>query len=364
MGNTACGAKRRQALANRRLGAAAAADSNIAASSQYSDTSGQYSSGYGGGGGGGYVYAMMCPEGIDQDIALAATAAALAVGIYVVYRQITLQTGGRKRRALIDKPVEEDVKFWDSVYAGLEEFEDKVDKIANGQDDNSWIGQLYQQFSSNIGIDGSKIDDDDIGDKDGLEPPILDETWGLEDIHKLHESEEENSDEPRSISKRDVKDNQIQNDEDDVDDGNLDVISDLMGLEGESKCKARLFSCLGNVAKGSMHYMNEPGGVTGALQKVFFRVAFHGGIGNVWKALMTIPEARKIKRCMNKQDDCMAFEVLRKEVETLDGNGERFISEEQRLLINPEFVESMDNSDGSEKFSPEDQAIEDASTDY
>ena len=78
--------------------------------------------------------------------------------------------------------------------SGLEEFEDKVDKIANGQDDNSWIGQLYQQFSSNIGIDGSKIDDDDIGDKDGLEPPILDETWGLEDIHKLHESEEGNID--------------------------------------------------------------------------------------------------------------------------------------------------------------------------
>ena len=74
----------------------------------------------------------------------------------------------------------------------MEEFEDKVDKIANGQDDNSWIGQLYQQFSSNIGIDGSKIDDDDIGDKDGLEPPILDETWGLEDIHNLHESEEGN----------------------------------------------------------------------------------------------------------------------------------------------------------------------------
>ena len=61
----------------------------------------------------------------------------------------------------------------------------------------------------------------------------------------------------------------------------------------------------------------------------------------------------------------MAFEVLRKEVETLDGNGEKSISEEQwRLLINPEFVESMDNSDGSEKFSPEDQAIENTSTDY
>ena len=67
---------------------------------------------------------------------------------------------------------------------------------------------------------------------------------------------------------------------------------------------------------------------------------------------------------MNKQNSCLAFEILRKEVETLDGNRENFISEKQRLLINPEFVESMDNSDGSEQFSPEDQAIEDASTDY
>ena len=73
----------------------------------------------------------------------------------------------------------------------------------------------------------------------------------------------ENFDEPRNISKRDVKNNTINDDEVDVDDDNLDVISDLMGLEGESKCKARLFSCLGNVAKGSMHYLNEPGGATG-----------------------------------------------------------------------------------------------------
>lgn len=72
----------------------------------------------------------------------------------------------------------------------MEEFEDKVDKIANGQDDDSWISQLYNQFSSNLGMDGSKIDDSDIGPKEGLEPPILDETWGLEDIHRLHEQEE------------------------------------------------------------------------------------------------------------------------------------------------------------------------------
>merc|ERR1711860_454784 len=72
---------------------------------------------------------------------------------------------------------------------GLEEFEDKVDKIANGQDDESWIGQLYNQFSTNLGIDGGKIDDEDIGSMDGLEPPIIDEKWGLEDIRKLHEPE-------------------------------------------------------------------------------------------------------------------------------------------------------------------------------
>ncbi len=73
-----------------------------------------------------------------------------------------------------------------SIISGLEEFEDKVDKIANGQDDDSWIGQLYRQFSSSFGIDGAEINDSGL-DKDGLEPPILDETWGLEDIKKLHE---------------------------------------------------------------------------------------------------------------------------------------------------------------------------------
>ena len=96
MGNSNCGAKKRaQALANRRLGSAAAAssvDSLNAGSALYpttADQTGAYSSGYGGAGAGsGYVYAMMCPEGIDQDISLLATAAALAVGIYVVYRQV------------------------------------------------------------------------------------------------------------------------------------------------------------------------------------------------------------------------------------------------------------------------------------
>ena len=39
-------------------------------------------------------------------------------------------------------------------------------------------------------MDGSKIDDSELGPKEGLEPPILDETWGLEDVRKLHETDE------------------------------------------------------------------------------------------------------------------------------------------------------------------------------
>ncbi len=77
-------------------------------------------------------------------------------------------------------------------------------------------------------------------------------------------------------------------------------------------------------------------------------------------------QARRIKRCMNKQDECIAFEVLAKEVETFggdqdiqDADNSSKTSTKDRLLINPEFVESMDKSDGSEKFSPEDQKLED-----
>ena len=91
MGNIgSCGKKARRkaaAQANRRAGQAA--DPAFAGSNQYeqqlasSDLYGAAQSGYG-----GVSYGMECPQGIDQDIALLATAAALAVGIYVVYRHV------------------------------------------------------------------------------------------------------------------------------------------------------------------------------------------------------------------------------------------------------------------------------------
>lgn len=264
--------------------------------------------------------------------------------------------------------------LWDDWQEkGLEEFEDKVDKIANGQDGDSWISQLYNKFSSSLGVDGNSVDAMDMGDPEGLEPPILDETWGLEDIQKLHEQESgptgnvENEDQPvprrYKRSSSDPDDMMNITDEDDIDNQEEEEDEYTKSLAGQEKCRVKFWKCLGGVAQGSLHYMNEPGGISGAVQKMLFRVAFHGGMGNVWKALMTIPEARNVKRCMNKQDQCLSYEVLRQEVQQPFKEGQKKKGDDggqERLLINPEFVESMDNSDGSDMFSPEDQAIEDA----
>ena len=47
---------------------------------------------------GGYGAYSGCAEGINQNTALLATAAAIAVGAATLYRSITLQTMGRRRR--------------------------------------------------------------------------------------------------------------------------------------------------------------------------------------------------------------------------------------------------------------------------
>ena len=59
----------------------------------------------------------------------------------------------------------------------MEEFEEKIDRIADGEDssNDSWISKIYNQFSFFNDEDNSLAEED----MDGLEPPILDETWGL-----------------------------------------------------------------------------------------------------------------------------------------------------------------------------------------
>ena len=75
-------------------------------------------------------------------------------------------------------------------------------------------------------------------------------------------------------------------------------------------------------------------------------MAFQGAKGNLWGSLMSIPEARKIKLCMNENDKCEATEILKQETDT---------EMKDRLLVNPEFMANLDQSDGSQQFDDEEE---------
>jgi hypothetical protein len=44
----------------------------------------------------------------------------------------------------------------------LEEFENKVDQIAAGNDENSWIGKLYKKLSADYGKGNSTLSPDQV----------------------------------------------------------------------------------------------------------------------------------------------------------------------------------------------------------
>jgi hypothetical protein len=47
-----------------------------------------------------------------------------------------------------------------SIFSGLEEFENKVDQIAAGHEENSWISALYKKFSDNFISGNDNISED------------------------------------------------------------------------------------------------------------------------------------------------------------------------------------------------------------
>merc|ERR1712008_532706 len=135
--------------------------------------------------------------------------------------------------------------------------------------------------------------------------------------------------------------------------------------------------CLSHVVEGGLQYMDQPDGLLGFAKKSMFKIAFHGGLTNVWGEGMAIPEARQIKLCMTEHTECMSYEVLRREAhETLDSNDpmldmmyrkkkekeeeEKVKRDEkvekakakkrQRLIVNPDFVENLDTDDGSVQY--------------
>jgi hypothetical protein len=237
----------------------------------------------------------------------------------------------------------------------LEEFEEKIDRIADGKDtgDDSWISRIYNQFVGEYGEVDNELKDSDM---DGLEPPLLDEKWGLSAADNNNTTDDSNiADENTSRKKkRDVDDNEIADD---------DVPLEL--TKGEEKCRVDMWRCLSKVVEGSLHYMDNTDGLMGLAKKTMFKMAFHGGFSNIWSGVMSIPEARSVKRCMNTHEECVAYEVLNREVsDSLDPQDPEFdqvqdkmqdlasegSTKKRRIMVNPEFVQSLDQSDGSEAY--------------
>ena len=77
-------------------------------------------------------------------------------------------------------------------------------------------------------------------------------------------------------------------------------------------------------------------------------------------------QARQIKQCMNTHTECISYEILRRESQaSMDPSQVYKMKEDQevkgeaktekahkreRLIINPEFVESLDQGDGAQQF--------------
>jgi len=138
----------------------------------------------------------------------------------------------------------------------------------------------------------------------------------------------------------------------------------------EEKCRVDMWRCLSKVIEGGLHYMDKPEGLMGLAKKTMFKMAFHGGFSNVWSGIMTIPEARAVKKCMATHTECMSYEILRREAQaTLDPSDPAHSmydthtahiqevslthdkeDKKERLIINPEFVESLDTGDGSVQY--------------
>ena len=66
---------------------------------------------------------------------------------------------------------------------GLEEFQEKIENFGNDileENDPSWIGQMVKKFFR-LRSDEDELSDHNPEYDEGLEPPVLDLKWGLND---------------------------------------------------------------------------------------------------------------------------------------------------------------------------------------
>jgi len=288
----------------------------------------------------GYGYKEEDCPGIPVSL-LMLTLGGLGTLGYILYTKITMTERRRKKRNI-------EIDYMETLlYHGLEEFEEKIDRIAENKESNtSWISKIYKEFSEKYGKDNFENES-----LDGLEPPILDETWGL-GARKSSNFDNTTSNTFKLQEQGytiEVQKKRKQN-----------------NLIGESMCKKTIWRCFSSIIEDSLHYMENSEGLIGLAKKTMFKTAFHGSLSNVWKSLMSIPEARKIKKCMNKYQECIAYEIIVRgsisNSDTKDQDLREFINlteenviedhevenkiHRKRLIINPEFVQSLDQSDG------------------
>jgi len=152
----------------------------------------------------------------------------------------------------------------------------------------------------------------------------------------------------------------------------LEIMDDEEAEElssGEDKCRVEMWRCMSKVVESSLHYMDNPDGLMGLAKKTMFKMAFHGGFSNFWSGAMAIPEARAVKRCMNAHEECLSYEILNREItDSLDPNDPELNqvqdkmnklskNKKRRIMINPEFVQSLDTSDGSQQYDYDDEDV-------
>jgi len=301
----------------------------------------------GGGGGGASSYL--------SDGTLFALLAAAGLAFYILYTAVTAAAGGRRRRRSLPGTKSADGDLFDGatnglavedvLWQGLEEFEEKIERLTDNAGDedaeNSWISGLFNQFSSLYGQDTLTMED-----IDGMEPPILDETWDL-GVKKRNSGAKKSSVEKENILEKEA--------EEDIEEANIrakrSTKEKVSG--GRTKCRKEMWRCVSRVVEDSLDYMDKPDGLMGLAQKSMFKIAFHGSMSNAWTGVMSIPEARRVKKCMNAHEKCLGYEAVWAEakVDKADTNDQAEETDKRRrLIVNPEFVQSLDTSVGVKQY--------------
>jgi len=280
----------------------------------------------------------------DRDLALYLIVGG-AIVTFILYRAINTSLGGGRQGGDTASVFSNSLH---RVMSGLEEFEEKIERLTDNAGDedaeNSWISGLFNQFSSLYGQDTLTMED-----IDGMEPPILDETWDL-GVKKRNSGAKKSSVEKENILEKEA--------EEDIEEANIrakrSTKEKVSG--GRTKCRKEMWRCVSRVVEDSLDYMDKPDGLMGLAQKSMFKIAFHGSMSNAWTGVMSIPEARRVKKCMNAHEKCLGYEAVWAEakVDKADTNDQAEETDKRRrLIVNPEFVQSLDTSVGVKQYEEE-----------